>query len=384
VKDALKRIPGVADVIVFGERKYSMRLWLDPVRMAGRGLTPPDVVNALSEQNVEVAAGQVGQQPAMPGQQYQVSVRAVGRLSEPAQFDNIILKTNADGTLVRLKDVGHSELGAENYASDLQFNGQDTVGIAVTQLSTANALDVDRRAIAELDRLSKSFPPGMRYKLAFDTTDAVGESIRDVLFTVGSAIALVILVIFIFLGDWRTTMIHFIATPVSLIGTFIFVKLLGFSINTLTLFGITLATGLVVDDAIVVIENIERHIQEGQRASRQASSTAMSEGVGAGIATSLVLVAVFVPVAFFPGTTGILFRQFALTIAFSISISAFNALTLTPSLSALLLGRVHGEKNFFFRAVDRTVGGVTRAYEGGLRRAISHRRLAIALFLAGL
>src|SRR5215470_7970778 len=258
VRDSLKRVPGVADVFIFGERKYSMRLWLDPVRMAGRGLTAPDVVSALAEQNVEVAAGQVGSQPSIPGQQFQISVRAVGRLSEPAQFDNIILKSNADGTLVRLKDVGHAELGAETYASDLQFNGQDAVGLAVTQLSTANALDVDRRAIAELDRLSKNFPPGMHYKLAFDTTDAVGESIRDVLFTVGSAILLVILVIFIFLGDWRTTMIHFIATPVSLIGTFAFVKLLGFSINTLTLFGITLATGLVVDDAIVVIENIER------------------------------------------------------------------------------------------------------------------------------
>ena len=185
VKDSLKRIPGVADVIIFGERKYSMRLWLDPVRMAGRGLTAPDVVNALSEQNVEVAAGQVGQQPAKEGQQYQISVRAVGRLSEAGQFDNIILKTNADGTLVRLKDVGRAELGAEDYSNDLQFNGQDAVGIGVTQLSTANALDVDRRAIAELDRLSKNFPPGMHYKLAFDTTDAVGESIRDVVFTRG-------------------------------------------------------------------------------------------------------------------------------------------------------------------------------------------------------
>src|ERR1700758_1686642 len=183
VRDALKRIPGVADVFIFGERKYSMRLWLDPVRMAGRGLTAPDVVNALSEQNVEVAAGQVGQQPAMPGQNYQVSVRAVGRLSEPAQFENIILKTNADGTLVRLKDVGRAELGAETYANDLQFNGQDSVGIAVLQLSTANALDVDRRAIAELDRLAKSFPPGMHYKLAFDTTDAGRGAIRAVLFT---------------------------------------------------------------------------------------------------------------------------------------------------------------------------------------------------------
>src|ERR1700739_2184537 len=285
VRDVLKRIPGVAGVEIFGERKYSMRLWLDPVRMAGRGLTAPDVVSALSEQNVEVTAGQVGQQPAISGQQYQVSVRAVGRLSEPSQFDNIILKTNADGTLVRLRDVGHAELGAEDYSSDLQFNGQDAVGLGVTQLSTANALDVDRRAIAELERLSKSFPPGMRYKLAFDTTDAVGESIRDVGYTVGSAILLVILVIFIFLGDWRTTMIHFIATPVSLIGTFIFVKLLGFSINTLTLFGITLATGLVVDDAIVVIENIERHIAEGEHDSHKAAAAATAEITSAVIAT---------------------------------------------------------------------------------------------------
>src|SRR5450432_2285503 len=363
VKDSLKRIPGVADVIVFGERKYSMRLWLDPVRMAGRALTAPDVTSALAEQNVEVAAGQVGQPPSIPGQSYQVSVRAVGRLSEPAQFDNIILKTNSDGTLVRLKDVGHAELGAETYANDLQFNGQDAIGVGVTQLSTANALDVDRKAIAELERLSKSFPPGMHAKVAFDTTDAVGESIRDVAFTVGSAIALVVLVIFVFLGDWRTTMIHFIATPVALIGTFTFIKMLGFSINTLTLFGITLATGLVVDDVIVVIENIERHLQEGESSATKAASDAMKEVTGAVIATSLVLVAVFVPVAFFPGTTGILFRQFALTIAFSIAISAFNALTLAPALAALLLGRLHGEKNRFAKFVDRVMNAVTNGYE---------------------
>jgi HAE1 family hydrophobic/amphiphilic exporter-1 len=384
VRDSLKRIPGVADVIIFGERKYSMRLWLDPVRMAGRGLTAPDVVNALSEQNVEVAAGQVGQQPAIAGQQYQVSVRAVGRLSEPAQFDNIILKTNADGTLVRLKDVGHAELGAENYASDLQFNGQDAVGIAVTQLSTANALDVDRRAIAELERLSKKFPPGMHYKLAFDTTDAVGESIRDVLFTVGSAILLVILVIFIFLGDWRTTMIHFIATPVSLIGTFVFVKLLGFSINTLTLFGITLATGLVVDDAIVVIENIERHMSEGEHDSRKAAAAATAEITSAVIATSLVLVAVFVPVAFFPGTTGIMFRQFALTIAFSIAISAFNALTLAPVLASIFLRDSHRKKWWLLQKFDDGVSAVTRGYRGLLHHVLKHKLVMVVLFFAGL
>jgi HAE1 family hydrophobic/amphiphilic exporter-1 len=384
VRDSLKRIPGVADVVIFGERKYSMRLWLDPDRMAGRGLTAPDVVNALVEQNVEVAAGQVGQQPAIPGQNYQVSVRAVGRLSEPAQFDNIILKTNSDGTLVRLKDVGHAELGAEDYSSDLQFNGQDAVGIAVEQLSTANALDVDRRAVAELDRLSKSFPPGMHYRLAFDTTDAVSESIRDVLSTLGTAIVLVILVIFVFLEDWRSTLIPAVTIPVSLIGTFAFVKLLGFSINTLTLFGITLATGLVVDDAIVVIENIERHIQEGQRDAHKAASEAMGEVTGAVIATSLVLVAVFVPVAFFPGTTGLLFRQFALTIAFSITISAFNALTLTPALSALLLGREHGGKIWLFREVDKIVGATTSGYRRTLRFLLNYRLPMALFFFVGL
>ncbi|MGC2225611.1 MAG: efflux RND transporter permease subunit, partial [Candidatus Sulfotelmatobacter sp.] len=384
VRDALKRIPGVADVIVFGEGKYSMRLWLDPGRMAGRGLTAPDVVNALSEQNVEVAAGQVGQQPAIAGQQYQISVRAVGRLSEVSQFENIILKTNSDGTLVRLKDVGRAELGSESYGNKITYNGQQAIGLGVTQLSTANALDVDRRAIAELDRLAKSFPPGMKAHVAFDTTDAVGESIRDVAFTVGLAIGLVILVIFIFLGDWRTTMIHFIATPVSLIGTFIFVKLLGFSINTLTLFGITLATGLVVDDAIVVIENIERHIAEGEHDSSKAAAAATGEITSAVIATSLVLVAVFVPVAFFPGTTGILFRQFALTIAFSIAISAFNALTLAPALAAIFLRGGHRQKWWWLRKFDDGVVALTRGYRALLHHVVRHKLAMVVLFFAGL
>jgi hydrophobic/amphiphilic exporter-1 (mainly G- bacteria), HAE1 family len=384
VRDALKRVPGVADVFIFGERKYSMRLWLDPVRMAGRGLTASDAVSALQEQNVDVAAGQVGQSPIKAGQEFQISVRAVGRLTEAAQFDNIILKTNADGTLVRLKDVGRAELGAEDYGSDLMFNGHDAVGLGITQLSTANALEVDRLAIAELERLSKRFPPGMKYELAFDTTDAVGESIRDVLSTLLQAIVLVILVIFIFLEEWRSTIIPAVTIPVSLIGTFAFVKLLGFSVNTLTLFGITLATGLVVDDAIVVIENIERHIQEGEKDSHKAASIAMAEVTGAVIATSLVLVAVFVPVAFFPGTTGILFRQFALTIAFSISISAFNALTLTPALSAILLGREHKQKGRFFRTVDRVLAGLTDGYRRALHGLLKFRLVAVVLFFAGL
>ncbi|MGA7574028.1 MAG: multidrug efflux RND transporter permease subunit [Terriglobales bacterium] len=384
VRDNLKRVPGVADVVIFGERKYSMRLWLDPVRMASRALTADDVVNALGEQNVEIAAGEVGSQPALPGQQFQISVRAVGRLSETSQFDDIILKSNTDGTLVRLRDVGHSELGAEDYSSDLDYNGRDAVGIAVTQLSTANALDVHRKCLDELARLSKRFPPGMKYEVAFDTTDAVSESIRDVVSTLGTAIVLVILVIFVFLEDWRSTIIPAVTIPVSLVGTFAFVKLLGFSINTLTLFGITLATGLVVDDAIVVIENIERHLQEGELNPVRAASDAMKEVTGAVIATSLVLVAVFVPVAFFPGTTGILFRQFALTIAFSIAISAFNALTLTPALSALLLGRQHGEKNWFFKRVDRVLAAINNGYVRALRAFLRFEAVALILFAAGL
>jgi HAE1 family hydrophobic/amphiphilic exporter-1 len=392
VRDALKRVPGVANVIIFGERRYSMRLWLDPQKLASRSLTATDAVNALQEQNVEIAAGSVGQPPAPPGQQYQISVRAVGRLTKPEEFENIVVKVSPDGTLVRLKDVGRVELGAEDYSSGLKYwdaawgtkDGREAVGMGITQLSNANALSVRKLALAELDRLSRRFPPGMVYEDAFDTTDAVSESIKDVLTTLLEAIGLVILVIFIFLEDWRTTIIPSVTIPVSLIGTFAFVKLLGFSINTLTLFGITLATGLVVDDAIVVIENIERHIQEGEHDAHKAASVAMGEVSGAVIATSLVLVAVFVPVAFFPGTTGILFRQFALTIAFSISISAFNALTLSPALSAILLGKVHGEKGWFFQHVDKVIAGVTNGYRRALHRLLGFKAIAVIVFFVGL
>jgi hydrophobic/amphiphilic exporter-1 (mainly G- bacteria), HAE1 family len=381
VKDAIKRVPGVGDAIVFGERKYAMRLWLDPARMAQRGLTATGVLAALNEQNVLVAAGQVGQPPSNEAQAYEISVRAIGRLTEPSEFDNIVLKSGTDGTLVRLKDVGHAELGAESYDSLLRFNGHDAVGLAVTQLPGANALDVDKAAKVELELLSKNFPPGMKYAVAFDSTTVVGESIKDVLITLIEAVCLVIIVIYLFLQDWRSTFIPAITIPVSLVGTFIFVKLFGFSINTLTLFGITLATGLVVDDAIVVIENVERHITEGITEPHNAASVAMKEVAGAVIATSLVLVAVFVPVALFPGTTGILFRQFALTIAFSVSISAFNALTLTPALSAIFLGH-HRERaqGRFFRGFNRAVESVTNAYRATVRRAIGWRFAALVLF----
>jgi HAE1 family hydrophobic/amphiphilic exporter-1 len=382
VRDELQRVPGVGSIVIFGERKYAMRLWLDPDRLAGRGITAGEVVNALREQNVQVAAGQVGSQPALPGQTYQISVRAVGRLTEPAEFADIILKRAADGSLVRLKDVGRTELGAENYTTDLRYKGRDAVGMGVTQLPTANSLQVYRDVSAEIERLSRQFPPGLRIELAFDTTRVVAESIREVITTLAEAIVLVVLVMYLFLQNWRTTLIPAITIPVSLIGTFAFVKLFDFSINTLTLFGITLATGLVVDDAIVVVENIERHIHEYGRTAREAASEAMGEVIGAVVATTLVLAAVFVPVALFPGTTGRLYQQFALTITFSMVISSFNALTLTPALAALLLGRTEKPKGLFFRGVNRVIDGGTGALVGGLRRLVRARALVTVVFVA--
>jgi HAE1 family hydrophobic/amphiphilic exporter-1 len=398
VKDALKRVPGVGDVMIFGERKYAMRVWLDPIRMAARGLTATDVVNALTEQNVEIPAGQLGQPPSNPKQVFQIPVRVVGRLNSPEQFDKLIVKNSANG-LVLLRDVGHAEIGAEDYSTLLEYQGREAMGIGVQQLSNANALDVDRRAKAELERLSKSFPPGLEYAIAFDSTTAVGESIKEVLQTLGLAIVIVITVIFLFLLDWRATIIPAVTIPVSLIGTFAFVRMFGFSINSLTLFGITLATGLVVDDAIVVIENVQRHIHMEHSRAREATSRAMGEVTSAVIATSLVLIAVFVPVSFFPGTTGILYRQFSLTIAFSIAISAFNALTLSPALSALFL---RGEEarprqlDFlhirplsrafaaFIHGADASVTWIGRTYARIVHVALQLRYVLLLIFFVGL
>src|SRR5271166_4012246 len=386
VKDAIKRIPGVGDAQIFGERKYSMRLWLDPARLAARGLTASDVVSALQQQNVQIASGQVGAEPTAKTQMYQISVRALGRLTEAAQFDNIILKPGNNGALVRLIDVGHSELGAEDYSGKLRFNGYNGIGIGITQLPTANALDVDKAVRAELTRLSKRFPPGLHYAVAFDTTTFVGNSIREVLKTLVEAIFFVMLVMFLFLQDWRSTLIPAVTIPVSLVGAFAFIKLLDFSINTLTLFGIVLATGLVVDDAIVVIENIQRHMGEEHVDSHFAASEAMGEVTGAVVATSLVLVAVFVPVAFFPGTTGLLYQQFSLTIAFSIAISAFNSLRFTPSLSALILRpeKEHEQKNIVFRGIETAIKKGTAIYTASARKAIGLRYVVLVIFFLGL
>ncbi len=386
VKDSLKRIPGVGDVLIFGERKYAMRLWIDPVKLAARQLTATDVVTALSTQNVEIPSGQLGAAPTDPNQNYQIAVLAMGRLTDPKQFEDLVIKTTPSG-IVRLSDIGRAELGSQDYSSNLKFSGIPAVGLGIQQLSDANALDVDRAGKAALAELSKSFPPGLKYQVAFDTTTVVGDSIHEVLVTLIEAIGLVILVIFLFLQDWRATVIPAITIPVSLIGTFAFIKAFGFSINTLTLFGITLATGLVVDDAIVVIENIQRHITEGKLNNHEATSIAMKEVTSAVIATSLVLIAVFVPVSFFPGTTGILYKQFSLTIAFSIAISAFNALTLSPALAAILLRKEEHKRGVYgaiFNPIDNAIKATASFYAKAIHVILRLKTVMVILFLAGL
>ncbi|QDE84678.1 efflux RND transporter permease subunit [Myxococcus xanthus] len=382
LKDAIKRVPGVGDVRIFGERKFSMRLWLDPTELARRKLTPQDVTRALQEQNLQVAAGQIGQPPSTDDQPYQIAVRARGRLVEPAEFGDIVLMRDTDGTSIRVKDVGRVELGAENYGTVLRFNGKTGVGLGIFQLPTANALDVRDGVYAELERLSKQFPPGMQFQTGTDTTLAVRASINEVIKTLVEAIVLVILVIFLFLHGWRSVLITAFTLPVSLIGTFAFVHLMGFSINTLTLFGLTLATGLVVDDAIVVIENIERLMVERRLSPVQAAREGMKEVTGAVIAISIVLVAVFVPVALFPGTTGAIYRQFALTIAASVALSTFCALTLTPALSAKMLRHHEGPKWVFFRWVDKVLDGTKAVYGRSLRKLLKYPVLVLLAFLA--
>ena len=383
-RDAFKRVPGVGNVIIFGERKFAMRLWLDPDKLAGRGITASDVVNALREQNIQVAAGSIGDAPAAADQMYQISVRAAGRFTSAPQFEDVVVKAGAGGALVRVKDVGRVDLGAENYQSLLRFGGKSASGIGIQLLPSANAIAVFDGVEKELDRLRQNFPPGLKAAIAFDNVTVVRESIWEVLITLAEAIGLVVLVMFLFLQNWRSTIIPAITIPVSLIGTFGFVKVFGFSINTLTLFGIVLATGIVVDDAIVVIENIERHMREYKKRAHQAAIDAMGEVFSAVIVIGLVLVAVFVPVAFFPGTTGRLYQQFSLTIAFSVVLSVFNAVTFTPALAALLLDRESHTHGAFFRGVNRLIDGGTNFYVRALRLALRWRFVMLLLFVGGL
>lgn len=385
IVDALRRINGVGNVVIFGERTYAVRLWLDPQRMASRELTAQDVVEALQEQNIQVGAGQLGQPPLNTDQQYQIDLRAISRFQEVKEFEELVLKTGNNGELVKFRDIGRVELGAENYTTFLRYRGNEAVGLGIYQLPGSNALEVAQGVKAEMALLSEQFPPGVEYGIGFDTTEFVEQSLTEVVWTLIQAVALVVLVIFVFLQDWRTTVIPAITIPVALIGTFAIVKIFDFSINSLTLFGLTLATGMVVDDAIVVVEDIARKIQDLGMTPARAAIESMRELTGAVIATSLVLMAVFIPVAFFPGTTGALYRQFALTIAFAIALSTFNALTLTPTLSGLLLRSkppVGGWLGAIFARFNRFLDWLRATYRGTLELLNAVKPLVLAAFVA--
>ncbi|MDJ0795906.1 MAG: efflux RND transporter permease subunit [Calothrix sp. MO_167.B12] len=384
ILDNLKKIEGVSTIRVFGERRYAMRLWLDPKKLANRNLTDQDVVNAINEQNLQVGAGQIGQQPAPEDQMYIKDIRVSGRLKDISEFENIVIKTGADGSLIRLKDVGRAELGAENYNNFFRFKDKDGIGLGIFQTPGSNALEVATAVKKAMAEMAKDLPPGMKYVAAFDATTFIKASLSEVVKTLFLAIFLVIIVVFIFLEDWRTTIIPVLTIPLALIGTFIFVKAFSFSINTLTLFGLTLATGMVVDDAIVVVEDISRLIQEKGMSPPEAASKAMRTLSGAIIATSLVLMAVFIPVAFFPGSAGKIYRQFALTIAFSITISTFLALTLTPALSALLLRKTpkrRGVIGWIFGRVNWFFDGLHQNYRRVLNQIVRFKFVVLAIFV---
>ena len=383
IVDTLKRLPGVGDVQIFGEKKYAMRLWLNPNKLTSMKMTAMDVIQAVQEQNVQVAAGKIGDSPSPPGQTFTYTINALGRLSTPEQFGDIIIRTRTDGSVVRVKDVGRVELGAENYGWYAHLNGGKAACIGVFQLPGANALQVAKEVYANMERLSERFPEGLKYAVSYDTTLFVKASIKEVLITLIEAMLLVFLVVYVFLQNWRATLIPAIAIPVSLVGTFAVLKAFGFSINTLTLFGLVLAIGIVVDDAIVVVENASRCIDEKGMGAKEATKTAMGEVTGPIIATTLVLMSVFVPVAFMPGITGQLYRQFALTIAFSVGISAINALTLSPALCAALLRPTPKRQVWFFRKFNQVFNWSRNQYLKGVRWFIKAWVLVLLVF-AGL
>ena len=351
LRDTLSRIQGVGDVVIFPSSDYSMRIWLDPHQLKSRNLTTEDVLNAIREQNVQVAAGQIGQPPAPRGQNFQYTVNVLGRLADIEQFEQIIVKTAEGGRITRLNDIARIELGGKNYNIKSQLNATSSAHVLIYQLPGANALDVADQIRANMDEMSAFFPEDLEYTIAYDTTVFVDESIKQVFQTLIEAALLVFLVLFIFLQDWRATVIPAVTIPVSLIGTLAVMLAIGFSLNMLTLFGLVLAIGIVVDDAIVVVEATVAHMERGLKA-REAAIKAMSEVSGPIIATTLVLLAVFIPAAFLPGITGQLYRQFALTIAVSTVFSSINALTMSPALAALLLRPPKKDKNAFARGFD--------------------------------
>ncbi len=380
ISDVLKRIPGVGNLTLFGEREYSMRIWLNPDKLASLSITTTDVANAIEEQNVQVAAGSIGQPPIPKGQQFQFIITTLGRLETVEEFEDIIIRANQDGSVVRIKDVATVDLGAETYTTNSTLDGGETVGIGTYQLPGANALDLAKEIRAAMELLKEDFPSGVDYKIIYDTTEFVKESIKEVVITLFEAFILVFIVVFIFLQNIRATLIPAITIPVSLIGTFALINALGFSINTLTLFGLVLAIGLVVDDAIIVVENASRLIAERGVSSREATSAAMKEVTGPIVATSLVLMAVFVPVSFMPGITGQLYRQFALTIACSVAISTINALTLSPALCALFLRKETGEKFWFFKKFDQGFDWFKDRYHGWLVTLTARWKIVVGVF----
>jgi HAE1 family hydrophobic/amphiphilic exporter-1 len=381
INDALLRVRGVGDIRNLGSSDYSMRIWLKPDVLARLGLSVTDVQNALRAQNVVNPAGQIGAEPAPPGQQLTFTVRAQGRLVEPQDFADVVVRENPDGSNVRIRDIARTELGSLNYQQYGTFNGKPAAVIAAFQSPGSNALDVAEGIRAAMADLAKRFPPGIEYKVSLDTTVPVIGGIREIIETLLEAIALVVLVVFVFLQSWRATLIPLLTVPVSLVGAFALFPLLGFSINTLSLFGLVLAIGLVVDDAIVVVEAVEHHIEEGM-SPRDATLKAMSEVQGPVVAIALILAAVFIPVAFMSGVTGRLYQQFALTIAVSVLISAFNALTLSPALSAMLLRPRQPARSIFGKlgnGFNRAFGRATDGYISVNRVLV--RKLAIPLFL---
>jgi HAE1 family hydrophobic/amphiphilic exporter-1 len=384
IVDPLKRLPGVGDVQIFGERRYSMRVWLDPDRLANLGITAVDVQNAIAEQNVQVAAGKVGQSPSPAGTAFEMQVNAAGRLSTPEEFGDIVVRADATtGATVRLRDVARIELGALQYSSTAFFGDDPTVVLAIYQMPGSNALALQEAVQQKMQEVSKRFPKGIAYAMHYDTTRFVSASLHDVLITLAEGLALVIAVVYVFLQSWRTTIIPTIAIPVSLIATLVVMKMFGFSLNMLSLLGIVLAIGLVVDDAIVVVENVERQLEAGLK-PLDATIAAMKEVTGPIIATTAVLLAVFIPVAFIPGVAGRLYNQFALTVAISVGISAFNSLTLSPALSAVLLSH-RGETKFPpFRAFNRGFDWLSHAYARAVGGLIRIRYAMMALFVAGL
>ena len=375
VLDLLRRIPGVGRVSNIGSRYYAMQIWVDPARLANYGLTVKDVQNALKDQNRESAAGVLGQQP-VTGLDFTIPITAQGRLSSAAQFEEIVLRANPDGSMIRMRDVARVSLEAQSYNTESGINGGNAAILGVYLLPGANAMEVAESVKQTMEEISRTFPEGMKYEIPFDITTYISESIHEVYKTLFEALFLVIVVVFLFLQSWRATVIPLVAVPISLIGTFGFMLIFGFSLNILTLLGLVLAIGLVVDDAIVVVENVERIMEEEHLSPYEATKKAMDGLTGALIATSLVLAAVFVPVSFLSGITGQLYRQFSITIAISVLLSTVVALTLSPVMCSLILKPVdpNKPKNRVFRAINRWVDFGNSKYLGGIKRVIKHPR----------